>query len=217
MHYRCLPQNTQGLLKKLDKIASAHDLVLAGETGLALQIGHRISVDLDYFTQKEFSTEKVFQELKKLDLNPTIQEESEGSITVLAEGSKLSIFHYPYPFIEKYKHADGSPVAGIIDIASMKVIAISQRGAKRDFFDLYFILQTTPFWKIAENMMKRFGQERINPLHIGKSLVFFSDAEEDPDPNFTGQNNPAWNTVKKFFRKNVQQMVLDLEKAKIAP
>lgn len=214
MHYKCLPQNTQDLLKKLDKLARAHDLVLAGGTGLALQIGHRISVDLDYFTQKKFSTEKVFQELKQLGIRPEIQEESEGSITVLAEGTKLSVFHYPYPFVEKYKNADGSPVAGIIDIASMKIIAISQRGAKRDFFDLYFILQTTPFWKIAENMIKRFEHDRINPLHIGKSLVFFDDAEQDPDPNFTGQDNPTWNIVKKFFRKNVQQMVLDLEKAK---
>lgn len=214
MHYKCLPPNTYSLLKKLDKIASTYELVLAGGTGLALQIGHRLSVDLDYFTQKNFSTDKIFQELKQLGLNPSIIEESAGSITVLAEGTKLSIFHYPYPFIEEHKNADGSSVAGIIDIASMKIIAISQRGAKRDFFDLYFILQTIPFWKIAENMIKRFGQERINPLHIGKSLVFFDDAEEDPDPNFIGQDNPTWNIVKKFFRKNVQQMVLDLETAK---
>ncbi len=96
----------------------------------------------------------------------------------------------------------------------MKIIAISQRGAKRDFFDLYFILQTIPFWKIAENMTKRFGHDRINPLHIGKSLVFFDDAEADPDPNFIDLKNPTWNNVKKFFRKSVQQMVLDLEKAK---
>ena len=214
MHYKCLPKNTRNLLKKLDKFTRAHDLVLAGGTGLALQIGHRTSVDLDYFTQKKFSTEKVFQELQHLGLNPSIQEESEGSITVIADGTKLSIFHYSYPFIEEYKNADGSPVAGIIDIASMKVIAISQRGAKRDFIDLYFILQTTPFWKIAENMIRRFGQARINPLLIGKSLVFFDDAEEDPDPNFTGPDNPTWKKVKKFFAKNVQQMVLDLEKAK---
>ncbi|CAG0955181.1 hypothetical protein METP3_00452 [Methanosarcinales archaeon] len=214
MHYKCLPQNTQDLLKKLDKLARVHDLVLAGGTGLALQIGHRISVDLDYFTRKKFSTEKIFQELKQLGIRPEIQEESEGSITVLAEGTKLSIFHYPYPFVVELKNADGSPVAGIIDIASMKIIAISQRGAKRDFIDLYFILQTTPFWKIAENMIERFGQERINPLHIGKSLVFFDDAEIDPEPNFTGQENPTWKAVKKFFVKNVQQMVLDLEKAK---
>lgn len=214
MHYNCLPSNTHSLLKKLDKLASAHDLVLAGGTGLALQIGHRLSVDLDYFTQKNFSTDKIFQELKQLGLNPSIIEESAGSITVLAEGTKLSVFHYPYPFVEEYKNADGSPVAGIIDIASMKIIAISQRGAKRDFFDLYFILQTTPFWKIAENMIKRFGQERISPLHIGKSLVFFDDAEEDPDPNFKGTGAPTWNTVKKFFRKNVQQMVLDIQDAK---
>lgn len=214
MHFNCLPKNTHELLKKLCKIARSRKLILAGGTGLALQLGHRISVDLDFFTLKKFSTEKVFQELKQLGLKPDVQNESEGSLTVIADGTKLSIFHYTYPFTEMMKEADSIPVAGVIDIASMKIIAISQRGAKRDFVDLYYILQTTPFWKIAENMIERFGKGRINPVHIGKSLVFFNDADVDPDPKFSGEDKSTWAVVKKFFIKNVQQMVLDLDKAK---
>lgn len=214
MYLKCLPSNTRGLLKKLAKVARSGEFVLAGGTGLALHLGHCVSADLDFFTAKRFSTDRVFQKLKGLGLKPEVQEESAGTLTVVVDGVKVSMFHYPYPFIEEMKYADGIPVAGEVDIASMKVVAISQRGAKRDFIDLYFVLQKIPFWKIAENMVKRFGKERINPVHIGKSLVFFNDADTDPEPRYYGKEKPAWEDIKKFFIKNVQQMVLDLEKAK---
>ncbi|MHB8482303.1 MAG: nucleotidyl transferase AbiEii/AbiGii toxin family protein [Nitrospiria bacterium] len=214
MHFKCLPSEARELLKKLDKIVRARKCLLAGGTGLALQLGHRISADLDFFTETTFSTEKVFQEIRRLGLNPRVLEESEGSLTVTIDGTKVSIFRYLYPFIEEMKDADGVPVAGIIDIASMKIIAVNQRGAKRDFFDLYFILQDIPFWKIAENMVKRFGNDRINPVHIGKSLVFFNDADTDPDPRLIGKDKPSWEKVKKLFIKNVQQMVLDMERGR---
>ena len=213
MHFKCLPPETWALLKKLNKIVRTHELVLAGGTGLALQIGHRISVDLDFFTQKAFSVEKVFQEMKLRNLNPKVLEESEGSLTVTIDGTKMSMFRYPYPFVEEIKETHGVPVAGVIDIATMKIIAISQRGAKRDFIDLYFVLQDTPFRKVAENMVRRFGTDRVNPVHIGKSLVYFSDADADPEPRFLSKEKPSWDKVKKFFVKNVQQMVLDMEKA----
>lgn len=214
MHFKCLPSEARELLKKLGKTVRDHEFILAGGTGLALQLGHRISVDLDFFTPKNFPTEKVFQEMKRLNLKPTVLEESEGSLTVTVDGIKVSMFRYPYLFIEEMKEADGVPIAGVIDIASMKIIAISQRGAKRDFYDLYFVLQDTPFRKIAWNMVKRFGTDRINPVHIGKSLVYFSDADADPEPRLSGKEKPSWDKVKKFFVKNVQQMVLDMERAR---
>lgn len=214
MHPDCLPSNTRELLKKLAGIVRSHEFILAGGTGLALQLGNRISVDLDFFTAKPFSTERVFSELKRLGLGPEVLAESEGSLTVIMDGAKVSMFHYPYPFIDKRKEIDDIPVAGIIDIAAMKVVAISQRGAKRAFIDLYFGLQGIPFRKVAENMIERFGRERINPVHIGKSLVFFNDADSDPEPRYCRRQRPDWEEVKKFFVKNVRQMVLDMEKAK---
>jgi len=213
MHLNCLPSNAKVLLKDLSGIVHAHDFILAGGTALALQLGHRLSVDLDFFTARPFSTEGIFSELRHLGLNPVVLEESAGSLTVTLNKAKVSMFHYPYPFTGKEKEIKGIPVAGIIDIASMKVIAISQRGARRDFVDLYFVLQEIPFRKVAENMIERFGRERINPVHIGKSLVFFNDADSDPDPRYTSKERPGWEDVKIFFAKNVQQMVLDMDKA----
>ncbi len=214
MHIECLPSHSRDILNRLKRTARIYRFILAGDTGLALQLGHRISVDLDFFTGRPFYTEKIFQEIKQLGLGPVVQKEEKGTLTIIVHGTKVSIFHYPYSFVEKKAEMDDISVASIIDIASMKIIAISQRGAKRDFVDLYFILRNTPFWRIAENMIKRFGKDRINPVYIGKSMVYFNDADVDPDPRYCGKEKPDWEFIRKFFIKNIQQMVIDLQKAR---
>ncbi len=213
MHLSCLPASVHNILSRLKTITDMHRFILGGGTALALQLGHRISVDLDFFTQNTFSTESLFQNLKAISSAIQLLQDDEGTLTVIADETKISLFHYPYPFIEPPAILEGVSVAGILDVSSMKVIAISQRGAKRDFIDLYFAAQDTPFRKIAENMAMRFGKERINPLHIGKSLVYFEDADVDPEPHYLIKNPPKWEDIKKFFKKNVQQMVLDLKNA----
>lgn len=130
-----------------------------------------------------------------------------------ANQTKASFFYDPYPLLAE-KHYQDIPLAGIKDIAAMKLLAISQRGAKRDFVDLYFILQEVPFYKIAEGLIKRYGKHRINPVHVGKSLVYFFDAEPDPDPEYLEGYEVDWGVVKEFFKDHVKQFVLDLEKAK---
>jgi len=211
MHTDCVPSNALKVLDQLRDIIHTHRFTLAGGTALALQYGHRISVDLDFFSEHPFSTEKLYQEMKGGGLEPEIIHEEEGTLTSMIEGVKVSMLHYPYPFLEKEETLRDVPVAGILDIASMKVIDISQRGARRDFVDLYFVLLDTPFWKIAGNMVKRYGAKRINPVNIGKSLVYFNDAEGDPDPQYRGDVRPDWESIKKFFKSRVRQIVLDIE------
>lgn len=213
MHLECLPANGQKILDRFRNIAATRHLVLAGGTALALQLGHRVSVDLDFFTVEDFSTEALIQEIKGFKLAWQILQEEAGGLTVLVNGVKVSVLRYPYPFTDLTVRIKSITVAGLMDIAAMKVIAITQRGAKRDFVDLYFILQDTPFRKIAANMLRRFGPERVNPLIIGKALVFFDDAEADPEPQYLIEK-PEWKDIKSFFRKNVKQMALDLQNAK---
>ena len=235
MHPECFPSAGHAVLGRLKNIAASERFILAGGTALALQIGHRISEDLDFFTEKTFSTDNIFQKIKRAGLAPAILQEEEGTLVLIVNntkvtpfskgaglplprniatesgGIKVSFFRYAYPFIEETTPFRGIHLANVVDIASMKVIAISQRGAKRDFIDLWFILQTIPFWKIVENMAMRFGKDRINPVNIGKSLVYFNDAEEDPEPKYPGKAKPEWKAVKKFFIGHVKQMALDME------
>lgn len=211
MHTECLTSAAFKILKLLKAPVRAHQFVLAGGTAIALHLGHRKSVDFDFFTERTFSTDKVFQEIRRLGFEVKTLQEEKGTLTITADGVKISLFHYPYPLLEKKADLNGIPVAGLIDIASMKLLAITQRGAKRDFVDLYFILQDIPFTKAGGNMIKRFGADRINPLVIGKSLVYFNDAESDPEPDYLGKKKD-WKVIKKFFVDHVQQFVLDLHK-----
>ena len=129
------------------------------------------------------------------------------------DGIKVSLLRFDHSFLEKTLRLDGIGIAGILDVAAMEVIAISQRGLKRDFVDLYFILQEKPFHRITEHLVKRFGPERVPPVHIAKSLVYFVDADGNPEPAYIKGNAVNWEEVKKFLRQHVKQFVLDLDAA----
>jgi hypothetical protein len=213
MHKECVPQEGWKVIRELKALLKRYDAILAGGTALALQIGHRVSLDLDFFTCRAMTVETIIAAMRRSARSFRIMSEGHDHITASVEGVKLSLFRYEYPFLEKTRRLEGLHIAGILDIAAMKLIAISQRGTKRDFIDLYFIMQGVPFHRIAAHSVHRFGKERISPVHIGKSLVYFTDAESHPDPAFLKGREVEWATVKKFFRQHVKQMVLDLHTA----
>jgi predicted nucleotidyltransferase component of viral defense system len=213
MHKECFPERGWKVLLKLKTLVTKYKAMLAGGTALAFHIGHRISNDLDFFTNVSFNSEAIITGIRKTGYSFNLISEGEGYLIVEVEGLKISIFKYDYPFLEKATMYKGIRISGILDIASMKVIAVSQRGTKRDFIDLYFILQEIPFHKLADHMVKRFGKERVNPIHIGKSLVYFSDAESNPEPEYIKGKEVSWDKIKKFFRQHVKQFVLDIDTA----
>ncbi|MGD0845882.1 MAG: nucleotidyl transferase AbiEii/AbiGii toxin family protein, partial [Geobacteraceae bacterium] len=158
----------------MQEMVGSFAATLAGGTALALQLGHRISHDLDFFTLEDFNIDNAIAAIRKTGLPYRITSEGDGTLNAEIDGIKVSLLRFDHPFLETPLLVDGIRVAGTLDIAAMKVIAISQRGLKRDFVDLYFILREKPFHRIAEHMVQRFGPERVPPLHIGKSLVYFA-------------------------------------------
>jgi hypothetical protein len=87
----------------------------------------------------------------------------------------------------------------------MKVNAIARRGTKRDFIDLYFLAQRYELEEILSWFAEKFFQANYSRIHILKSLTFFDDAEKDPMPHMLGEL--AWSDVKRFFLKNVPQLL----------
>jgi hypothetical protein len=213
VHRKVLGPKVIRVLKKAKPVLLRRSALLAGGSALALHLGHRASIDLDFFTLRRFGREALIAELGKAGLNFRLLSEGEDFIIVELDGVKLSLFRYPYPFLDPSAAFEGIRVAGILDIAAMKMIAVSRRGTKRDFADLYFVLQEIPFHKVAKRMVGRYGPERINPVHIGKSLVCFADAESDPDPRYFKSPAVPWDRVKKFFRNRVRQLVYDVDAA----
>lgn len=213
MHKECFSEKGWQVFHALRESVEKFQATLAGGTALALQLGHRISYDLDFFTDQDFRVDAAIAAIRKTGLPFRVTSEGYGTLNAEIDGIKVSFLRFDHPFLEKPLTLDGIPVAGVLDIAAMKVIAISQRGLKRDFVDLYFIIQEKPFHRIAEHMVKRFGPERVPPVHIGKSLVYFADAEENPEPAYIKGKAVKWDEVKKFFRQHAKQFVLDLEVA----
>lgn len=212
MHRECFTPTGWKVLAALGDTVNKHNAVLAGGTALALHLGHRKSVDLDFFTTSSFRVETVISVIRKTGLNIRIMSEAEDYLVCEIEGVKFSLFRYEYPFIDTVSSYEGTNVAGVLDIAAMKIIDIVQRGTKRDFVDMYFILQQVPFYKIADHMVRRFGVERVNPIHIGKALTYFTDADSNSEPEYT-KEKVKWEKVKAFFVRYTKQFVLDLRNA----
>ncbi len=204
-----LPKATEGAFLQLSKLSflSAGGWYLAGGTALALQAGHRQSVDLDFFTTKkkfdELSVERVLQNTGKWQ---TTYRES-GTIYGVFDNAKVSLIAYPFfrPSGEKIKHGSIS-VLSQADVASMKIIAISQRGRKRDFYDLYWYCQNREqLYDVVLRSVNQYPGQSENINHIIKSLSYFADAENDPEPTLFFK--ASWMQVKSFFVSEAKNLM----------
>ncbi|MEK7471151.1 MAG: nucleotidyl transferase AbiEii/AbiGii toxin family protein [Patescibacteria group bacterium] len=137
MHYESLNQETK---KVWDMCGFLRDnFYLAGGTALALQIGHRISVDLDFFSPDPIKKTLVVKIEEKFN-SVSVLVNTKNELTLMVENVKMTFLHYP--FILKYKTIDTNivPLASVLDIASMKAYTIGRRRSFKDYVDLYFIL-----------------------------------------------------------------------------
>jgi hypothetical protein len=211
-HFSSLPLKTKKALDFLadQKWLEKSDWYLAGGTALAIQTGHRKSVDLDFFTQKkDFNNVTLLKHFTD-DKNWKTTINQEGTVYGELLGAKISFIAYPF-FIPKQKYIKYGAVKIIqpIDVAVMKIIAISQRGRKRDFFDLYWCAKNLePLGKTIRRLKKQYPAVAHDFNHILKSLVYFADAESDPNPEITFK--ASWNEVKKFFEKEVPNVMREL-------
>lgn len=204
LFFNTLPKNAVLALRKCSEMDFflRGKWYLAGGTALALQAGHRRSYDLDFFTKNRNFVEKDIEKVLHNKGEWTTSNISKGTVFGLFSKTKMSFIAYPFfTPVGKIRKFGTISLLAIPDIAVMKIIAISQRGKKRDFFDLYWICQNVV--SLQESIIKVDKQYNVrqNPTHILKSLVYFEDAETDPNPQIYFKT--TWREVKKFFTKEV--------------
>jgi hypothetical protein len=191
-------QKTLALLGKQNFLKKAY---LAGGSALALQIGHRRSIDFDFFTSEELETSCIRKELKKIGTYETEFETPKTMVGVFNK-VKFSYFYYPYNLIRKTTDFLGINLASIEDIAVMKLVAITDRGTKKDFVDLYFLAKEC---FSLENMFEFYDEKyhllSSNLLTLLKALSYFDDAEKSEMPEML--KKVSWEEVKNFFKKEV--------------
>lgn len=199
----------QQLLLLIESLSTRSNITkhfyLAGGTGLALQLGHRTSVDIDLFTPDHFNSELYANSITELG-GKVIQAE-EGAVHGVVNGVKVSFLLYPYKILQPLLLFHGINIASIADIAAMKVVAISQRGNKKDFFDMFEILKEMSPQDLKNLFLEKFRYERINCYHILKSFFYFDDADRQPDP--ISLNDTTWDQVKSFFVDNEKMLMRD--------
>ena len=178
---------------------------LAGGTALAIQIRHRTSLDFDFYTEKKFDVRELREEFGSRFKK--IQEIyiAEDTLVLAVNDINISFFKYPYSLIRPAKRLESISVASIEDISAMKIIAISQRGKRRDFIDIYFLMKNFGLKKILEFTREKYPMFNI---YVGlQGLVYFKDADEDLEKNrFRLLKNIDWEELKEYIIKEVNKV-----------
>jgi len=197
-----LPSSQLDLFELLSNTDFISDFYLAGGTGLALQIGHRQSIDFDFFMSYDFNTTKIIQELESIG-HFELQNEEKNTVNGILNHVRISFLGYKYTIINPFIYYRKIKIAHELDIAAMKLSAISGRGNKKDFIDLYFILKKYSLDTILRFYEKKYGKGLANDYHLIKSLVYFADAEEQAMPKMIEQIE--WERVKADIVKKVKE------------
>lgn len=198
LHYKTIEPSTLELLKALLAIPEFKSLRLAGGTSLALQIGHRTSIDLDLFGVISKESDEILEIIRPLGNIITIKNSKNIHIFII-NNIKVDIINYAYPWLAPANNADSLRLADMKDICAMKLAAIAGRGTKKDFIDIYFLLQ---HFTLEE--MFRFYSDKYtdgSTFMIAKSLSYFDDAEEDPEPLMFNQID--WHVIKQEIQKQI--------------
>lgn len=193
MYKEAINKPTERVLAKITDTVKGN-FYLAGGTALAIQLGHRLSIDLDWFSAKDFSRDALRENLSQLG-RFEITEEEVGTLHGLLDGVRISFLRYAYPLLFPLVEFEGVQLADERDIAAMKLDAVSSRGSKKDFIDIYFLLEKYSLSELLMIFEKKYAGIKFNKLHILKSLSYFDNAENEPMPIML--KSVSWEEVKK--------------------
>lgn len=195
--------STQRCLETLSKTSLATNYYLAGGTVVALYLGHRISYDLDFFSNSPLEPLQIAQELGKLGKLQTDQNDP-GTFLGMLDDVKISFFRYLYPMVEPEKSYDGVRIASLMDTGCMKLEAISSRGIMRDFVDMYLISQKLGLENVLAAARIKFAKTNYSETHFLRSLTYFEDADTANPPNMLIDWN--WEDIKRYFEIEVKRL-----------
>lgn len=206
LHFETVDEGTLVLLKKLQSLAILSEMRLVGGTSLALQIGHRKSIDIDLFGNLAVDYAELVDELKSIG-NVISLKTSKNIHSFIIDEVKVDIVNYNYEWLSDKKVFEGIHLATVKDIAAMKLNAIIGRGSKKDFVDLFYILKEFLLTELIEfyNLKYMDGSKFL----VIKSLAYFEDADNEEMP-FMFQKI-TWEEVKNNIIKAHTDYVLKYE------
>lgn len=194
IHPEVLTPQQQVVLKASAQVVQKWDAYLAGGAGLALQLGHRRSVDFDWFTRRTLPPTEVLSDMQSLGLPVHVRQNDEGTFLGQVGGIDYSVFRYRYDLVGRCVEFEGCKLASLKDVAAMKMTAIVQRATKRDYVDLYAIFNTesVDLGDAVSTMRRKFPG--VDPSLALRALTYFDDVDKQPMPEMLAKM--SWDDVK---------------------
>jgi hypothetical protein len=202
-HWEALTEATRLAFHQAGKLPFMRDYYLAGVTGLAIHLGHRFSVDLDFFSSETDAVNPIHREaLRSMFNDPTlaITYDKDGTFAATWRNVGISFSRLSlYPVVQEPLFLEGIPLATIPEIGAMKLAAIIDRGTRKDLVDLYYVLQTAPLSSLFEVAAIKYARVRNFPVSAARALAYFVDAETLPMPRMLDKT--PWSKMRKFLEQ----------------
>jgi len=189
------------LLKELMNENLFSDFNLVGGTSLALQMGHRNSIDIDLFGDSEINPE-LFIEILTSFGDVTVTQSSKNILITKINDIKVDFVNYKYPLLNDYLVVDNIRMLSMKDIAAMKLNAIAGRGSKKDFVDLFFLLEEFSMEEILQFYKQKYADGSL--FMVQKSLTYFEDANPQLEPKMF--KNFDWEICKQKILEEVSKL-----------
>lgn len=203
-HVEILSAKQKKIIAQLGPAMTKRGFYLAGGTAVALHLGHRRSIDLDWFTTDRMEDAlQLSQALRDEGIPITVAQIERGTLHATVSGVRVTVLEYRYSHLKRPQlwQEYGCRLASLDDLVCMKLSAIAQRGARKDFIDLFALLQEH---KSLKQMLQLYSRKfAIDDLgHVLYALAYFDDAERDPMPKMLWKAN--WRQIKEEIQKQVK-------------
>ena len=199
-HWEAVPVAIRKLWPTFTSQPFMGQFYLAGGTALALQLGHRISVDLDFFPISREVDDPIRGEIVaslSRSVEVAVVENTFGNLLMIVAGIRTGFFGYGYPLLNTPVQCEGIQLAALTDIGLMKLDAVSDRANRKDFYDLYVIARFLPLDELVRLSKVKYPLVRDFELMVYQGLTFFEVADKQDDPHLLIDLN--WDIVRGYF------------------
>jgi predicted nucleotidyltransferase component of viral defense system len=203
LRFETVEPYTLSILRELIELPELKDFSLVGGTALSLLYGHRMSIDLDLFSNKPFNNEIITNALVEKFGNAFDNRSTNPrfGIFCFVNQVKIDIVRHPHPQIRPELNIEGIRIFSTEDIIAMKVQAVLGRGKKKDFWDIAELLKHYSVADFIKFHQEKFATQNLL-ITVPQALIYFADADESEDP--ISLNNQTWQSVRDFIQEKVR-------------
>jgi len=207
LHTKTIEPRTLSILNELMQIHDLNQFSLVGGTALSLKYGHRLSVDLDLFSDQEMNKDLLIDFLKKKYTDRFIIENTQAKwgIFCYIDNIKIDIVQYPHSLIGKIENIESIRLYHDKDLMAMKIQAILGRGKKKDFWDIAELLEHYSIQEMMTCHKAKYPNQMLG-ISIPQALTYFVDADDSEEPITI--KPMTWEEVKSNISNKVREFLL---------